>query len=98
MKMMSTRHYVPQRKCVACLQVKPKRELIRLVSSPEGEVRPDEGGREPGRGAYLCRNQVCWESVLKGNRRDRLARALRTTITLENRRILFEYGKDLPAA
>ncbi|MFO8100725.1 MAG: YlxR family protein [Dehalococcoidia bacterium] len=96
--MSPSKHHVPTRKCIACSRIKPKRDLIRLVSSPEGEVRPDERGREPGRGAYLCRNQVCWESTLKANRRDRLAHALRTTITPENRQILFEYGKYLPVA
>ncbi len=97
MMMNPIKFRVPQRTCVACFQVKPKMELIRLAAFTDGKIRPDYEGKEPGRGAYLCRNRACWELALKGDRKDRLARALRTNIAPENREALFEYGKNFPA-
>ena len=47
---------VPMRMCVACREMKPKKELIRVVRTPEGEIVADETGRKNGRGAYLCRS------------------------------------------
>ena len=90
--------HVPERTCVACRQIKPKRELIRLVRSLEGEVKPDHKGKEPGRGAYLCKTRECWELALEKDKKDRLARVLKTSITTENRELLSSYGKEfLPA-
>ena len=45
---------IPMRMCVACREMKPKKELIRVVRTPEGEVLLDPTGRRNGRGAYLC--------------------------------------------
>jgi len=84
---------IPQRTCVACRQVRPKRELTRLVCVSSGAVEVDTSGRRQGRGAYLCRNLGCWEAGLRGNRLDY---TLRTTITKENREWLMKYSKDLP--
>ena len=50
---------IPMRMCVGCREMKPKRELIRVVRSPEGEVSMDPVGKKPGRGAYVCRNPEC---------------------------------------
>jgi hypothetical protein len=50
---------IPMRKCVACQQNKEKKELIRIVRSPEGEVSVDLTGRKNGRGAYLCLDLAC---------------------------------------
>jgi len=69
-----------------------KRELIRLVGKADA-VQIDPKGKEAGRGAYLCPIRECWETGLKGNR---LEHALRVKLTLENRRVLAEYGKSLP--
>ncbi len=51
--MPKVRH-VPERQCVACRQMRPKRELIRVVRTPAGEVRVDATGKVSGRGAYVC--------------------------------------------
>jgi predicted RNA-binding protein YlxR (DUF448 family) len=59
------RKHVPQRTCIACREAKPKRELVRLVRTPEGVLVIDETGRRNGRGAYLCHQRACWESALK---------------------------------
>ncbi len=56
---------VPMRMCVACREMKPKKELIRVVRTPEGEIVADETGRKNGRGAYLCRSEACLAKALK---------------------------------
>ena len=91
MRMRSISQRVPQRTCVACRQVKAKRELVRVVRIADGSIEVDAGGRKAGRGAYLCRAQECWETGLKGNR---LEYALRTTLTQDNREQLARYGKE----
>ena len=56
---------VPMRQCLGCREMKPKRELIRAVRSPEGEVSLDFKGKKPGRGAYLCHNPDCLKRAVK---------------------------------
>ena len=56
---------VPMRMCVACREMKPKKELIRVVRTPEGEVVADLTGRKNGRGAYLCRSEACLNKAVK---------------------------------
>ncbi len=82
----------PLRTCVACRQVKAKQELERLVRSANGSVEIDTGGRKPGRGAYMCREQGCWETGLKGNR---LERTLKTSLSHNNREQLRIQAKEL---
>jgi len=53
------------RMCIGCREMKPKKELIRVVKSPEGDIDMDLKGKAPGRGAYLCRNQVCVDKAAK---------------------------------
>ena len=50
---------IPLRQCLGCREMKPKRELIRAVRSPEGEISLDFMGRKPGRGAYVCPSADC---------------------------------------
>jgi hypothetical protein len=90
---MSPKH-IPLRTCVQCQQVKAKRELTRVVRGPQGTVEVDEKGKTAGRGAYLCRNRVCWERALAG---ERLDHALKTSICAEDRRRLVEYSIRFPA-
>jgi predicted RNA-binding protein YlxR (DUF448 family) len=82
------RKHIPQRRCVACRQVQSKREMIRLVRTPEGELVIDETGKRNGRGAYLCRKRSCWESALKGKQ---LSHALKTDIGENERDTLRRY-------
>ena len=84
--------HIPQRTCVACRKVKTKRELIRIVCTPDGNVEVDISGKKAGRGAYLCRAPECWEVGVKGGR---LEYALRTRLNQDNRQQLIRYGKDL---
>jgi len=55
----------PMRQCLGCREMKPKRELIRAVRSPEGEVTLDVTGKKPGRGAYICRDAECLKRAVK---------------------------------
>lgn len=64
---MPTRR-IPMRKCTGCNEMKPKKELVRVVRSPEGEVSLDLTGKKPGRGAYVCRNPECLKKARKAKR------------------------------
>lgn len=83
--------HIPQRTCVGCRQVMPKRNLIRVVRSPEG-VSVDLTGKAAGRGAYVHDKKSCWESALKGA----LAHALKTELTEQDRDVLVHYVDSLP--
>ncbi len=71
---------IPQRTCMACQEKKDKRELVRIVRSPEGDISVDMTGKKPGRGAYICPNLECLNKVIKSKR---LERSLETTISQE---------------
>lgn len=71
---------IPQRMCNGCMEMKPKKELIRIVKSPEGEVKVDLTGKKPGRGAYICKNVECLEKAFKTKK---LSRSLETPISEE---------------
>lgn len=62
---------VPLRMCNGCNEMKPKRELIRVVKSPQDEVSLDLTGKKPGRGAYVCRNLECLKKARKTRRIER---------------------------
>lgn len=83
--------HIPQRTCVGCREVLPKRKLIRLVKTDEG-VRIDLSGKLPGRGAYLHDQKSCWNRGLKGS----LEKALRITIPEQDLAVLHAYMEDLP--
>lgn len=83
--------HIPQRSCIACRQVQPKRRLLRLVHTAAG-VEVDLTGKRSGRGAYLCLDSKCWE---EGLRKGRLEHALRTQISGENRAQLAAFFKSL---
>ncbi|MNN77618.1 hypothetical protein D3C81_1941020 [compost metagenome] len=71
---MKTRK-IPLRKCVACQQMMPKKSLIRVVRSPEGEVSIDLSGKKSGRGAYLCGQVACFKLANKNRALDRALKA-----------------------
>jgi predicted RNA-binding protein YlxR (DUF448 family) len=62
---------VPLRMCTGCGEMKPKKELVRVVKSPEGEISLDLTGRKPGRGAYVCPNAACLAAARKARRFER---------------------------
>lgn len=83
--------HIPQRTCVGCRQVLPKRTLIRVVRTDAG-VRVDPSGKANGRGAYLHNLRSCWEQGLKGA----LARALKTELNEQDQDILRSFLASLP--
>ncbi len=85
--------HVPLRTCIACREVRPKREMVRIVKPPEGALLIDERGKAAGRGAYLCRCQRCWTLALRGGH---LEHALRAPISEQEREALHAYGERLP--
>jgi predicted RNA-binding protein YlxR (DUF448 family) len=62
---------IPMRKCLGCNEMKPKKELIRAVKSPEGEISLDLTGKKSGRGAYICRSKKCFARARKSKRIDK---------------------------
>ena len=62
---------IPERKCMGCNEKRPKKELVRIVRTPEGEVMLDVTGKKSGRGAYICPEVSCYEKALKSKRLER---------------------------
>ena len=62
---------IPMRKCTGCNEMKPKKELVRIVRSPEGEISVDLTGKKSGRGAYVCRRLACLQTARKAKRLER---------------------------
>ena len=71
---------IPMRMCVGCREMKEKRELIRIVRTPEGEAALDATGKRSGRGAYVCRQAECLRCAI---RQKQLERQLEITLTPE---------------
>ena len=84
---------VPERTCIACRQVRPKRELIRIVRTPAGHIELDPTGKKSGRGAYLCARRSCWEPALH---KGKLEREFEMTLLPEDRAALEAYIETLP--
>lgn len=59
---------IPLRKCMGCMESFPKKELIRVVRTPENEVCVDLTGKKSGRGAYICKSQSCLKKAIKSKR------------------------------
>jgi hypothetical protein len=74
--------HVPQRTCFVCREKRDKRQLTRLVRTPEGSVLVDHTGKQNGRGAYLCDQIACWDKVLDNGRL--LNQALKTNVSAED--------------
>lgn len=77
--------HIPQRTCVGCRQVLSKRELMRIIRTPDG-IQYDPTGKAAGRGAYLHNKRSCWENALKGN----LAKTLKVEMTEKDRNQLLQ--------
>ncbi len=82
---------IPQRMCVACQEMKNKKDLIRVVLAPTGEVSIDKTGKKSGRGAYLCLTKEC---VLKAKKGKNLERVLKTAVPEEIYEQLLEMAED----
>ena len=77
---MAMKKSMPKRQCIGCGEQKEKRELIRILRTPEEEIVLDATGRKNGRGAYLCHNSQCLEKAFKSKGLDR---AFKTAVPRE---------------
>lgn len=85
------RKHIPERTCVGCRETQAKRELLRVVRTPEGAVEIDPTGKRSGRGAYVHNTRECWDKALKG----KLEAALKTGLQPDNRQALEEHAQGL---
>jgi predicted RNA-binding protein YlxR (DUF448 family) len=83
---------IPQRTCIGCRSVRGKKELIRIVRTPEGQVVLDVTGKKAGRGTYICPSVECMEKALKG---EMLAKTLETSIPPEVKETLRDEVKGI---
>jgi predicted RNA-binding protein YlxR (DUF448 family) len=86
---------IQMRMCVGCREMKEKRELIRIVRTPEGEAVLDTTGKKSGRGAYVCRRAECLQRAI---RQKQLERQLEITLTQEITEALTGEMEKLSAA
>jgi len=84
--------HIPQRTCVACRRTSAKRELVRIVRTPEGVAEVDPTGKRSGRGAYLCPTPDCWHLAIQ---KGRLDRALKTSVSAHDKETLLQYAQSL---
>jgi len=84
---------IPMRQCLGCREHKPKKELIRVVRSPEGEVALDFKGKLPGRGAYVCPQAAC---LAKARKSRALERAFDTALPPEVYEALEQQMEEVP--
>jgi predicted RNA-binding protein YlxR (DUF448 family) len=84
--------HIPERTCIACGKIQPKRKMVRLVRMTDDNIEIDLSGKKAGRGAYLCRMEECWDSALKGNR---VERALKISLAKAGRDKLMQDLKEL---
>jgi len=88
---LSTVRKIPMRKCVGCNEKKSKKELIRVLRTPEGQITIDATGRKNGRGAYICPNSECLKKAIRNKG---IARSLDVSIPQE---IYDELQKEMSA-
>src|SRR5687768_14835425 len=86
------RKHVPQRTCVICRRTLSKRELTRIVRTPENGVQIDATGKLAGRGAYLCSTPSCWD---KAARTEALTKALKCGLNDAERQAIAAFGASL---
>ncbi|MGI6485180.1 MAG: RNase P modulator RnpM [Tepidanaerobacteraceae bacterium] len=71
---------IPMRMCLGCREMKPKKEMTRIVKTVDGNIEIDRTGKKSGRGTYVCENRECIEKAL---RVQSLSKALDTKVTIE---------------
>lgn len=90
---MSKTKKIPLRMCIACREMKEKRQMLRIVKNTEGEISLDKTGKKPGRGAYICDNPEC---IARLNKNKLLNRTFSANVSSEvYKRVEDEYfGKE----
>jgi len=92
-KQQKKARHVPLRTCVSCRATKSKRELLRVVRTPDSHVQIDATGKKSGRGAYLCARLFCWKNAMKTKC---LEKELEVTISNADCTALNEFIATLP--
>lgn len=87
--------HIPERTCVGCGQKRPKRDMVRIVRTPQGGLLVDITGKNPGRGAYLCHKSSCWK---KGAEKRNLSRSLNLDLATEDLDRLYSEFQAIAAA
>lgn len=77
---MAVTKKIPQRQCVGCGEMKPKKEMTRIIRTTEGEFIIDSTGKKNGRGAYICDNSECLKKAVRSHG---LERSFKTSIPQE---------------
>lgn len=90
-KSQSRKKRSPQRTCIACRDKADKRNLTRIVRTPEGQVEVDSTGKKNGRGAYVCDKLKCWERIANSHL---LNQALKAEISDEDKALVWEQKPD----
>ena len=91
---MTHKKHIPQRTCVVCRKVRPKRELLRIVRTPAQSLIVDQTGKAAGRGAYVCADAACWQE--KSFSRGTIGQALKMTISDEEWTLLHNALASMP--
>lgn len=89
--------HIPQRTCIGCRTVQSKRELMRIVRTPEGHVVADPTGKKNGRGTYVHKTRECFESVISAPGKLKQALKLEAPIALEDLNALQDLARTFPA-
>lgn len=89
--MSSPKKHIPQRTCIACRKVKSKRDLMRIVRTPQQTIEVDETGKMNGRGAYICKQPSCWDKLNKAI----ISQMLKITVSDQDVLALKEYKSKL---
>ena len=85
---------IPERKCMGCNEKKPKKELIRVLRTPEGKVELDTTGKKSGRGAYICKSKACFDKAYKSKRLERCLEVDIPDEVYENIKNSFDLGDE----
>lgn len=91
-KHMKTKTKIPMRQCTGCREMKNKKDMMRVLRTPENQILLDTTGRKNGRGAYLCRSMECFEKAVKNHG---IQRSLKTEIPEEVYEILQKEFEEL---
>lgn len=86
---------IPQRMCISCREMKPKKALIRLVRTPQYIVELDPTGKSSGRGAYLCPSEDCLRKALKGKKLEKALDCFISQEVVEELKVRIKEGINL---
>jgi uncharacterized protein len=89
--------HIPQRTCIGCRSVQSKRELLRIVRTPDGHVEADPSGKKNGRGTYIHKTRECFENILSAPGKLQYALNLKTPLAPEDLDALAALARTFPA-